>query len=431
MFTLEALADEITTLAAHIHAATCRWLELIAEFDRREGWGHEGCASCAQWVSWKCAIAPGAAREHVRVARRLGDLPAVRAAFARGELSYSKVRALTRIDQAQDELELVSLARHATAAQLERIVQATRRVIAVEEGTERAHRQRSLTWSYDDDGALVLRGRLPAEQGALLVCALEAARDRLGPPAPTAASDVPAGTSPEGETIGARNVDALLALAETALGEQPAGRSADRYQVVVHVDAAVLAGADAGGEQAAGRCELAAGVPLPAEAVRRLACDGSLVRIVEQDGWPLSVGRRTRSVPPALRRALQSRDGGCRFPGCTSTRRVDAHHIEHWAAGGRTDLGNLVALCRRHHRLLHEGGFGVRRQGTELAFYTPQGERLHASPRPVRGDRIELLRQHARRRIAVSAQTCVPLSYDRLDLGYAVDAMLAITGRRE
>lgn len=208
----------------------------------------------------------------------------VRDAFARGELSYSKVRALTRIDRAQDEFELVSLARHATAAQLERIVQATRRVIAVD-------------------------------------------------------------------------------------------------QVVVHVDAAVLASAETGGEQAAGRCELAAGVPLPAEAVRRLACDGSLVCIVEQDGRPLSLGRRTRSIPPALRRALQSRDGGCRFPGCTSTRHVDAHHIEHWADDGRTDLGNLVAVCRRHHRLLHEGGFRVRRQGAELAFYTPQGERLHASPR--------------------------------------------------
>lgn len=430
MLTLDALADEITTLAGHIHAATCRWLELIAEFDRREGWGKEGCSSCAQWVSWKCAIAPGAAREHVRVARRLGELPAVRDAFSRGELSYSKVRALTRIDQPQDEPELVSLARHATAAQLERIVQATRRVIAVEEGAERVHRERSVTWSYDDDGALVLRGRLPAEQGALLVAALEAARDRLGPPV-AAAADVPAGTSEAREPVCARNADALLALAETALGEQPAARSADRYQVVVHVDAAVLTAAETAGEHAAGRCELAAGVPLPAEAARRLACDGSLVRIVEQDGRPLSVGRRTRSIPPALRRALQSRDGGCRFPGCTSTRHVDAHHIDHWADGGQTEIDNLVALCRRHHRLLHEGGFRVRRQGAELAFYTPRGERLPASPRPPRGDRSELVRQHARRRIAVSAQTCVPLSYDRLDLDYAVDAMLAITGRRE
>src|SRR3989442_1033352 len=96
--TIDELGEEIATLAAHVHAAMCRWLCLVAEFDGREGWAAWGCRSCAEWISWRCSIAPGAAREHVRVARRLADLPLVRAAFARGELSYSKVRALTRVE---------------------------------------------------------------------------------------------------------------------------------------------------------------------------------------------------------------------------------------------------------------------------------------------------------------------------------------------
>src|SRR5215218_127393 len=126
----DRLAEEITELASHIHAATCRWLGLVAEFDRRGGWFDWGCRSCAQWVSWRCGIAPVAAREHVRVARRLAHLPLIRAAFAEGRLSYSQVRALTRVEKVEKEEELLSLARHATAAQLERLVRAYRGVVA-------------------------------------------------------------------------------------------------------------------------------------------------------------------------------------------------------------------------------------------------------------------------------------------------------------
>jgi hypothetical protein len=93
----ERLEDELTKLAAEINAGTCKWLELVAEFDRRDGWGQPGLRSCADWLSWRCAVSPSEAREHVRVAGRLSELPLIRAAFARGELSYSKVRALIRV----------------------------------------------------------------------------------------------------------------------------------------------------------------------------------------------------------------------------------------------------------------------------------------------------------------------------------------------
>jgi Domain of unknown function (DUF222) len=118
-FGLERLEREIGELAAHIHAATCRWLLLVAEFDRREGWKEWGAKSCGQWLSWRCGIAPRAAREQVRVGRRLAELPLVRDAFSRGELSYSKVRALSRIATPRNERELVETALHVSAAQLE------------------------------------------------------------------------------------------------------------------------------------------------------------------------------------------------------------------------------------------------------------------------------------------------------------------------
>ena len=172
---LDVLEREITQLASEIHAATCRWLGLVAEFDRREGWGPWGCKSCAHWVSWRCGIAPVAAREHVRVARRMEELPQIRRAFAEGRLSYSKVRALTRVEGIVREAELLELARHATASQLERLVRAYRGVVAVERAAEGGGPDRWLTWSHDEDGSMLLRGRLPAEEGALLVAALEAA----------------------------------------------------------------------------------------------------------------------------------------------------------------------------------------------------------------------------------------------------------------
>lgn len=422
---LTDLADELTTLAAHINAATCRWLSLLAEFDAREGWGVEGCKTCAHWVSWKCSMDPGAAREHVRVARRLPALPLVRDAFAAGELSYSKVRALTRIEHVDDEAELVTLARHATASQLERLVRGYRSVVAVELGTPRKD-ARTLSWHHDDDGSLVLRGRLPAEEGALVVAALEAARERLAaergvaPTGPSASRDGQAADRPT-------NADALLALTEHTLDDVTrGGSSADRYQVVVHVDASSLTQA---GDQD-GRAELDTGVPLPRQVARRLACDASLVRVVEQDGRPLTVGRRTRSIPPALRRALRSRDGDCAFPGCTSTRHVDAHHIEHWSDGGRTDLDNLVHLCRHHHRLVHEGGYRIERRHAGVIFFAPSGQRLATVPRPPRGDCPTLLADHERRHVRVSAETVVPLSHDPMDLDMAVDAMLAIAPPR-
>ena len=438
---LERLEREIGELAAHIHAATCRWLVLVAEFDRREGWADWGCKSCAQWVSWQCAVAPSAAREHVRVARRLAELPLTRAAFGRGELSYSQVRAVSRVATPEAEPTLLELARHSTAAQLERMLRAYRGVVERElSPDERAHGDTYVVCEHDEDGSLLVRGRLYAEEGALFLTALDAARDSLsgrsgatttpngyqGASAEAEAPTEPVGPVCDGAAVS--NATALVLMAETLLSSGPVERSgADSYEVVVHVDAATLGALDRASDIEDGACQLDDGVPLDPETARRLACDASVVRILERDGRPLSVGRRTRSVPPALRRALQSRDRCCRFPGCTQRRFLHAHHIEHWARGGPTDLGNLVQLCRFHHRLVHEGGYMLEWKGRrgELCFRRPDGRPLDAVPKPLRGRRGELERRNRSNGARIGPETCVSRSTgERFDLALVVDALV-------
>jgi Domain of unknown function (DUF222) len=288
------LEREITELAAHINAATCRWLLLVGELDRREGWAEWGCKSCAHWLSLRCGVGLTAAREQVRVARALSGLPLTAASFGRGELSYSQGRAITRVATREIEDELLSVARNATGAQLEVLVRAYRGVLARDlEATNDAHRDRYLYYSHEDDGTLVLSGRIPAEEGALVRAALEAAGDAVrarvqgNEGAEDASAEASAGPA-------ARWADALVVIAETmmASGPKPAP-GGERHELVVHVDASTLA------DDEDGACALGAGPALHAETARRLGCDASVVRILERDGRPLSVGRKTRQRAPS------------------------------------------------------------------------------------------------------------------------------------
>jgi hypothetical protein len=472
---LERLEDELAELAAEINAGTCRWLELVAEFDRRDGWGQPGVRSCADWLSWRCAVSPSEAREQVRVAHKLCELPLIRAAFSRGELSYAKVRALTRVADERCEEELLELAGFLTASQLERALRAYRRVTSEE--ARDAHEAEFLSYFWDEAGSLLLRARLPAEDGALLLRALEAARDSLrerrrqaagvaesaaadpaqeletdedergedakadededepredarpNVDADGAGEDADAEVGPRaasGNSVPGRppNVEALLAIAETALAQRDRDRSGgERCQVVVHVDAAVLS------DDREGRCELADGPALAPETARRLGCDASFMTLIEREGEPLSFGRRTRTVPPALRRALTARDRGCRFPGCTNERFVDAHHIEHWARGGETSLDNLLLLCRRHHRLVHEGGYSVEvdRDG-QARFRDPGGFAIPSVPRSPPAAADDLRERNRRSGLAIDAETCSGGLNERMDLALTLDSLLGIVG---
>lgn len=360
----ERLEAEIESLAATLTASTARWVALIGEYDARNGWWSAwGVKTCADWVSWRCGLAPGAAREHVRVARALRELPKTQAGFEAGELSFSKVRALTRVADAESEAALIEIARHATAAQLERMVGAYRRVTAGE--AQATHENQYLYANWEPDGSLRMNGRLDAEAGALFMRALDSAKETLFREFTQMGESHVSAETPPG------TADALSLVADTFLAHEPAERSGgDRVQVVVHIDADDHA-------------HLEDGPALAPETAERLACDASVVKITERNGEPLSVGRKTRTVPPAIRRALKSRDQGCRYPGCNSRRWVDAHHIKHWRHGGETAVDNLVLLCRRHHRLLHEGGYTVEpAEDGLLTFRHHRGYKLQPSPAP-------------------------------------------------
>jgi hypothetical protein len=541
---LEQLGDSIAELAAHMHAATYRLLVMLAEFDRRGGWGG-GFRSCAHWLSWRTRIGPGAAREKVRVARALEHLPELSDALRRGELSYAVVRAVTRVATPQNEAELLELARRGTASHVERVVRAWRRVDRLEEqwAERERHRSRCLHLYPDDDGMYVLRGRLSPEVGALLERALAAAgealyerpkeseqdhqpavtdatpytqrqADAIGLLAEWALGGTPVlDTQPQGGMTASENDEAApenaaaqlaeerttqpevdeagseddpiacggevvpqpkeesvhaeneatgsdddpiacggeaMQLAEEAWGHaeneptareldesatveavEPASRKrpvtvgrAERFQVVVHVDAEALrAGSDSG------QAVLAGGIRVSAETARRISCDASrVVMIHDKEGNVLDVGRRTRIVPTAIRRALDYRDRGCRFPGC-GLRFCDAHHIAHWIDGGTTKLTNLVLLCRRHHRAVHEEGFGVHISATgEISFTRPDGRPLPDAPAlpQLPEDCVDRLIA-AQQDLEIDAWTPTPDWHgERLDLDFAIRALRAL-----
>jgi hypothetical protein len=219
-------------------------------------------------------------------------------------------------------------------------------------------------------------------------------------------------------------VEALVAVAELALARPEGDRSGgERYQVVVHVDVATLA-ADADG-----RCQLADGAPLAAETARRLSCDSSVVELLEREGRVLSVGRKRRTIPPALRRALAARDRSCRFPGCERTRFIDAHHVRHWGRGGDTSLDNLVSLCRRHHRVVHERGYAVTLgDDGDVLFVNQYGIPIANVPRPPPSGPAALPDRHLRLRLGIDKDTCRNGTGDRRDLSLAVDAIASIAG---
>jgi len=327
----------------------------------------------------------------------------------------------------ETEERLLAVGRAGTADHVERIVRGWRRMDRKAEAAEttRRHAGRALHVYQDEDGMVTARGRLAPEAGALLVQALAAARETLYPRTHARARDgfsESPDVSVETPTMAQQHADALALVAETALhhGIDP-GAPGERYQVVIHVDAPVLADPEAPGQSV-----LEDGTHVSAETSRRLACDAS--RVVMQhgrEGRVVEVAARTRTIPPAIRRALLHRDHGCRFPGC-GVRLGQAHHIHHWAQGGPTTLTNLTLLCRRHHRAVHEEGYQVERLPSgELRFRRPDGQPLPEVPCPaaVLGDPVWLLRtRHEANGLILHARTAMP-GWLGLDVGYAIDVL--------
>jgi uncharacterized protein DUF222/HNH endonuclease len=362
------IEDELASLAASITAATGRFLELLGELERREAWAGQGFTSLPHWLAWRCGLDLRTAREHVRVARALRELPRTAEAVCRGELSYSKARAVTRVARPDTEEQILETAAHATASQLDRILSVWQRAgLQTKDAAERISALRYADMYFDDDGMLIIRARLAPEEGALFMRAMESARNELWQGEPEVGA-------------GAR-ADALALIVDRSLSVEAAARSGpDRTTIMVHVDAEVLRDPASDGQS-----RLEQGPSGPAEHSRRLACDAAVVEVVHGPGRDVSVGRRTRRISTALRRLLNVRDGGtCVFPGCTH-RIVDAHHIVHWADGGATVPENLVSACRFHHVLVHEGGFTVEHTAAGVRFRRPDGRLVPTVPAVIQG----------------------------------------------
>jgi hypothetical protein len=443
---MSPLADEITTLWGQITAATHRFLVLLAEFEETGGWSGVGILSCAHWLNVYCGIGIVAAREKVRVARALKDLPGIDAAFAEGRVSYSKVRAMTRVASPENEEILLNIAIHGTAAHVERAVRGYRRVERIEAAREaaEAHRHRYLDLIPDSDGSLLIRGRVPPEIGELLRRALDRAMvlDESAP-GPEAADDSAESSQRDGDRVdpaapesleddrpvAARRADALRIVAEQFLATEAGamGSAQDRYQVVVHIDQASLSARPSPSSKCLS--ELENGSPLAAETVRRLACGSVLIGMIDDEsGEPLSVGRKTRAIPPAIERALRARDRGCRFPGCTHRRFTEGHHIRHWAEGGETKLANLITLCHAHHHLLHEGEFQIERADDgAFRFLQPDGRPVFHSryaERRFSGSAIEAM--NLARGLDIGPDTVrTRWLGETMDLSMVMDAMLS------
>ena len=443
---IDELGDRIIKLSAHMSAAEHRLLLMIGEFDRREGWKPAGHKDCAAWLEMYTGLNRVTARERVRVARALCDLPETSNAMAKGELTFSKVRGLVRVATPENEAELLPLAKECTAHQLERELQRWRELEqwGDDEAERRRHQRRRLSVRPGGGGMYEIRGLVSPDVGALLMRVIDAAGDALflkdkewsaeggrwGPavtevkpqqrradalrlilerameagfelpggcgapdcevresdspesaptqdqasqpsvsetdpaeaPAPPPDTDAPATDAPSPASAEApappADTDPATATDPSpkpcTCSRTPPSASAERYLVLFNVDQKTLEG------EKGGRAELDGQATVSLETARRITCDSAVVRIVRgARSEILDVGRKTRVIPPAIRRALWARDGGCRFPGCGS-RYAYSHHIEHWALGGKTSLDNLVLLCHPHHKAVHEGGFEVK-----------------------------------------------------------------------
>jgi len=363
---LPTLGQDIVMIGLEMEQLEARRLRRLARFDRERGFEEDGAVSTAAWLVSRCNMAPGAAKQRVEMARRLEGLPKIDLAFAAGSLNYGQVRVICDATKDLDEEfvveaqdHLIDEARHCEPRKLERRLAHWRHRGDAAREVERAraqHARRELRIAPKAGGMFGVEGDLDAEGGATVLTALDA----LSAPDPSYA---------EPRTPAQRRADALVELARRALdgGELPdRGGERPHLSVIVPLETVM-------GEPAVPGADLEWGGVLNGEAVRRLLCDCKLHRVItDAASQPLDVGRATRTIPAALRRALVVRDRGCAFPGCDRPAAwCDAHHLVHWTKGGSTCLENCVLLCSAHHRMVHDGGWDLRRSSDGRLLVRP------------------------------------------------------------
>ena len=351
---IDELDHDILDLCTRINATTYELLVLVREFDERAGWLQWGLDNCTEWLAWRCDLGLSAAREKVRVAHALKFLPRISALFRTGELSYSKVRHLTRVANEDNEDRLVAFAlRHTAVVVAERCRELRCGTALSNDVAARAFERRALRINRDRDrNVMTITVELPMDAGELVEKALDKARDDEVLKIPDLADT----------SWSTRQADAFVAMVSGYLSGN-SDVSGDNYRVTIHVDQSALAGGD-------GRSAI------PIESVKRHCCDGKAVVITETSGGePLAIGRKSRVIPKAIERAVRARDNNCcRFPGCNNRRFLHCHHVEHWANGGDTAMNNLILLCTKHHALVHEGGYRIEKDFLDnWCFVRPDG----------------------------------------------------------
>ena len=363
---IDELDAAIGRLVRQMNAECYQMLVLVREFDDRFGWKKWSFKNCAEWLAYRSEIGLSAAREKVRTAHALRGLPAISAAFAAGRLSYTKVRALTRVAHKHQEDLLLAYALDTTAENVEERCRQIRNVSpeSVHDSRRVWGRRSLIMWRDQARGTLRLTVEVPIEEGELIARAIDCAVA-----AGEVATDIDPGVvESKAAAWQAQQADALVAVVRSYLdggNSGEGGSTADHYQVVVHADAKALRGGTGCSD-------------LPIETVKRLLCDCSFATVFEDaNGNPLDVGRKQRVVSTTLRRALYARDRGCRFPGCHRKRYLAGHHLEHWINGGETKPENLALLCTHHHTLLHQGAFSIVKEADEtLRFVTADGRTI-------------------------------------------------------
>ena len=495
-----ALGEQIAQHAAHLAAATHRLLTDLREFDRIGGWYAQGARGCAAWLSWRLGWSIGTARDHVRVANRLGTLPKIDEALRVGELSYCKVRALTRVATAENEALLLEDARYTTGGQLERICRKYAAVLRVARPTvEQDAMLRRVSRRDLDDGMVKIEAVLhPDEAAAVWEALTQIAKERTQCATTAATAATAANSTAANDAAGADNatannaynsadsaasatvadnsattattattatnvdnrtsaVDATQSTNATSttkgthhvperLSPMPVGPRFCRADALVEIAERILRGdrperapvelvvtvasdvLDGSNPDAPPIAVTADGTCLSFEAVRRLACDCGVAMLVEDaDGNPLSVGRKTRTIPAALKRALLKRDQMCRFPGCCSRVFLDGHHAVHWAEGGETSLENTLLLCKFHHRFVHEYGYRVELGSHQNPrFYDPHGcLMLEVPSRPASAGMTDVYRLNAPLEITPSTNT--PLwDGGRINYDWVIDDLVRV-----
>lgn len=379
------LLKELHRLTKQENTNLSAQLDLLVRFDEIEGWRESGAKNCVAWITAHLHLDRRTAWERLRVGRELRKLPLISRLFQIGRLSWSKVRVLTRIANAENEQLLAHASTDATVSDVQRICDEYRWAAEDSDLSDafkaRMHwENRALKWQTLSDGSVLIKLVLPPDRAQNYLHAInhcenilyhERAEEELLNSANSNLqnNDVKEASVEQPVTPSQRKADAAVLLAERSLafdGDQLL--SADRFQVVLNIDhdslvsAQSLKESDHQSGETPPRKPMIEGIgAVPVATARQIACDCHITQIISKDGEPLSIGRKQRMWPPSMRRAILNRDRHCQFPGCTSHQHLQIHHIVHWADGGETSTDNGVCLCQFHHQLVHSEGYIIER----------------------------------------------------------------------